>query len=52
MPYLDKKKILNFGFKYIGEDVKISSLAQIYNPENISIGNNSRIDDFTVLSGK
>jgi acetyltransferase-like isoleucine patch superfamily enzyme len=52
MPYLDKKQILNFGFKYIGEDVKISSLAQIYNPENISIGNNSRIDDFAVLSGK
>lgn len=52
MPYLNKKEILNIGFKYIGENVKISSLAQIYNPENISIGNNSRIDDYTILSGK
>lgn len=40
------------GFKYLGENVKISDKASIYSPEKISIGDNSRIDDFCVLSEK
>lgn len=37
-------------FKSIGENVLISDKAVFYNPENISIGDNSRIDDFAILS--
>jgi galactoside O-acetyltransferase len=38
------------GFKPLGENVLVSDRASIYNAENISIGNNVRIDDFVVLS--
>ena len=40
------------GFKYIGNNVKISNKASIYNYDQIEIGDNSRIDDFCVISGK
>lgn len=39
------------GFKSLGSNVRISDKASIYNPEDIEIGNNSRIDDFCVISG-
>jgi len=32
--------------------VKVSDKASIYNPETIELGDNSRIDDFCVVSGK
>jgi galactoside O-acetyltransferase len=48
--YLTEKELKDFGFKSIGENVKISSDARIYGQENISIGNNVRIDDFVTLS--
>lgn len=40
------------GFKSIGGNVLISRFAQFYEKENIEIGNNVRIDDFCILSGK
>lgn len=40
------------GFQKIGKNVKISRKACIYGAENIVIGNNVRIDDFCILSGK
>ena len=40
------------GFATLGKNVKISRKASIYGTANISIGNNVRIDDFCVLSGK
>jgi len=36
--------------KHLGKNVKISEKASIYNPERISIGDNTRIDDFCILS--
>jgi galactoside O-acetyltransferase len=39
-------------FLRLGTDVRISDRAAIYNPEKISIGDLSRIDDFCVISGK
>ncbi len=38
------------GFKSLGDNVLISDKASIYNPANISIGNDVRIDDFAILS--
>jgi acetyltransferase-like isoleucine patch superfamily enzyme len=52
MAYLNEKDLCSIGFRYIGRNVKISDKASIYNPELIEIGNNSRIDDFCVISGR
>lgn len=48
--YLTELDLKDFGFKSIGKNVRISTDARIYGQENISIGNNVRIDDFTILS--
>lgn len=50
MSYLSLEKLSRLGFKSIGENVRISEHASIYNPSNISIGDNVRIDDFCILS--
>lgn len=39
------------GLKRLGQNVYISRKSSIYSPENISIGDNVRIDDFCILSG-
>ncbi len=52
MAYYSEKELKQFGFKKIGKNVKISCKASIYNPELIEIGDNSRIDDFCIISGK
>ena len=51
MSYYDQEDLINFGFNYLGENVKVSQQAKIYNPEKISLGSNSRIDDFCIISG-
>ena len=51
MAYLSKEALDEMGFKSLGKNVKVSDKASIYNPENIEIGDNSRIDDFCVISG-
>ncbi|WP_037424705.1 acyltransferase [Shewanella sp. POL2] len=51
MAYYSEEELLELGFKYIGKNVKISKLASIYNPEKISLDDNSRIDDFCIVSG-
>lgn len=50
--FLTEEEIKSIGFKYCGKNVCISRNAKIYSAENISIGDNSRIDDFCILSGK
>ena len=50
--FYTKQEIASFGFKSVGSNVLISRKASIFSPENISIGNNVRIDDFCLLSGK
>ncbi|MBN1637761.1 MAG: hypothetical protein JW866_02250 [Ignavibacteriales bacterium] len=46
------EELILVGFKEFGDNVLVSRKASIYNPEKIIIGNNVRIDDFCVLSGK
>ncbi|MBM3059473.1 dTDP-4-amino-4,6-dideoxy-D-glucose acetyltransferase VioB, partial [Escherichia coli] len=50
MAYLDEIQLKEMGFKSVGENVKISDKASFYGCDNISIGNNVRIDDFCVFS--
>mgnify|MGYP000867552849 CR=1 FL=1 len=52
MPYLDSDALKKIGFKSLGKGVKISDKAAIYNPEQMEIGDFSRVDDFCVLSGQ
>lgn len=52
MAYYTEEELKKIEFKKIGHNVKISNKSSIYNPELIEIGNNSRIDDFCVISGR
>lgn len=49
--FYTKEELQNLGFKSVGENVLLSKKSSIYGAENISIGNNVRIDDFVILSG-
>jgi galactoside O-acetyltransferase len=48
--YLTEVELSDFGFRSIGSNVRISTDARVYGPENISIGNHVRIDDFAILA--
>ena len=52
MAYYTEDQLKRLGFKNIGNNVKISDKASIYNCDQIEIADNSRIDDFCVISGK
>jgi len=52
MGYYADSELDRMHFKSLGRNVKISTKASIYDAESISIGDNSRIDDFCVLSGR
>jgi len=51
MAYLGVHELAALGLRSLGNNVKVSDRAAIYDPERISIGDNARIDDFTVLAG-
>lgn len=52
MAWLSTEQIRQIGFKRVGSNVKISDKASIHNADEIEIGDNTRIDDFCVISGK
>lgn len=52
MAYLAREELEKMGFKALGKNVLISDRAAIYNADQIEIGDNSRIDDFCLISGK
>ncbi len=52
MAYYTDIELKEIGFKYIGTNVRLSKTTSIYNPEKMIIGNNCKIDDFCILSGK
>jgi len=52
MAFLTSEQLAAAGFKKLGRNVKISDKAVVYNPEQVEIGDHSRIDDFCVVSGK
>ena len=49
--FYSQEELSALGFKSIGENCKISRKASFYSIQNISIGNNVRIDDYCILSG-
>ncbi|QOQ81814.1 acyltransferase [Comamonas thiooxydans] len=52
MAYYTEAELQSMGFKFLGKNIKISNKASIYNCDQIEINDNSRIDDFCVISGK
>ncbi|WP_099064130.1 acyltransferase [Serratia sp. BW106] len=50
MAYYTNSELASFGFLKLGESVKISKKASLYNCNKITIGNNVRVDDFCILS--
>jgi len=49
--YMEIEELLKLGITVYGQNVKISKHAHIYNPKNLILHDNIRIDDFCVLSG-
>jgi acetyltransferase-like isoleucine patch superfamily enzyme len=52
MAYLKREALENLGLRHLGQNVLVGDGAALYNPELLSIGDNSRIDDFTVVAGE
>lgn len=50
MAMLNRDAIEALGFAYLGKNVQISDRASFYGENRISLGDNTRIDDFCVLS--
>ena len=51
MSYYSKDELSKLDFKSLGNNVRISKLASLDKSHQMSIGRNSRIDDFCALSG-
>ena len=52
MAYLTEDALQAMGFAALGRNVRISDKAAIYGAREMRIGDNSRLDDFCVVSGK
>jgi acetyltransferase-like isoleucine patch superfamily enzyme len=50
--FYSQDELLSIGFRTFGDHVLISRNAKFYGQSDIVIGNNVRIDDFCILSGK
>lgn len=50
MAWRTRDELLDLGFRHIGEGVRVSTGATFYRPENMSIGDHSRIDDQAMLT--
>lgn len=50
--FYSEEELLKLGIKSFGKNVFIGRNAILYNPEELVIGHDVRIDDFSVLSGK
>ncbi len=49
--FYTEAELQKLGFKFLGKNNRISRNACFYSPQDITIGNNVRIDDFCILSG-
>ncbi len=50
--FYEPEELKTLGLRAFGENVLISRFARLYGPEKITIGDNVRIDDFSILSGE
>ena len=50
--FYTETELRSLGLHSFGKNVLISRKASVYNPKKMKLGNNVRIDDFCILSGK
>ena len=50
--FLTEQELGNLGLKKYGKNVLIGRHVVLYNPGQLSLGDDVRIDDFTIISGK
>jgi galactoside O-acetyltransferase len=50
--WLPLQHLRNLGIKMYGKNIHVSDACKIYNPSNLILHDNIRIDDFTILSAK
>ncbi|ALD20245.1 acyltransferase [Hymenobacter sp. DG25A] len=50
MAFFSQEQLEKMGFRALGKNVLLSDKAAVYGAKNISIGDNSRIDDFCIMS--
>ncbi len=50
--FYNQDELDSMGFKYLGRNVQLSRKASYYGRGEMSFGDFSRVDDFTVISGK
>jgi len=50
--FYSEEELLKLGIKSFGKNVFIGRNAILYHPENLTIGHDVRIDDFSILSGE
>lgn len=50
--FYSENELIELGFSKIGKNVQISKKASLYGVNQMEIGDNVRIDDFCILSGK
>jgi len=50
--YYTKQELIDIGFVSVGEDTKVSKKVRFYGIKNSSIGDCSRIDDFSTFKGE
>ena len=50
--YFTQNELTQLGLCSVGVNVRVSRFTNFYAPQNIRLGNNIRIDDFCILSGK
>jgi acetyltransferase-like isoleucine patch superfamily enzyme len=51
MPFMKKEELFELGVFKVGANVLVSTKASIHNPDQLTLGDNSRIDDFVSVSG-
>ena len=50
--FLSEKELAELGLKFYGENVLIGRHVVLYSPGSLTLGDNVRIDDFSIVSGK
>lgn len=50
--FYSRNELGELGLKHVGENAKISRFAKFYSPETIEVGDDSRVDDFCIVSGR
>lgn len=52
MAFYSREELESLGFKRLGKNISVSKKASLYHTNVMEIGDNSRIDDFCLITGK